>query len=1102
MQSLNGNAKRSLELPDKKQITGKLLKIPKGPWMDELSSKGIHINDFKSTGNDVDILIGADLIPLLVLDESITLKSGLKAVKTIFGWTVMGPIPVQNTVSLSHALTLASEQLDDLQIKSLWDLESLGIRDPTSVKTQAEKDLQAQLHFNDTVLRNEDGRYKISLPWVDGYQDIPNNFGISQKRLANATKRLNKDGMFETYNKIFTSWEEEGIIEAVSLPAEYLSSIKGHFIPHHPVFKPESKTTPVRPVFDASCKIGRFPSLNECLERGPNLIELIPKSMFHFRIGKIGVLSDIRKAFQMIEVQEDDQIYLMFLWWEDHTCTRMKIFKHKRVVFGVKCSPFILGAVLKYHLNNVATEDKEVAMKLLESLYVDNSVTSVNTWAEYEKFKIDSTRILADAKMELRQWEHSTMETPGIGLTEGVGLGVDSNCDVNEFSSVLGMKWNKNRDTLSCVSFSDLPQHLTKRSLLSSINKIFDPLGFLSPAMVYPKVILQSTWDKKFGWDDELPADLKMQFIKWCNELNYLSDIEIPRNMMGKDHREGSCLQLHIFNDACQLAYATSVFLRVETDSQVSVQLVQAKARVAPINNTLTINRLELMGCILGARMGKSIISSFTTQIDCIYWTDSTTALAWILRNDQWGTFVGNRVREIIQLSKAESWRHVPGKANPADLPSRGCSPKDLLKSRWWEGPDWLKLPQDQWPVEKYTTNEEEVNKEKKKTSNVIVTKNSVAIIDEPWYSKGASFLLSLRMLAWIVRFKNNCLAKKRNLSRQSGRLTVSEVNNAEVLMVGLIQQQAFPEKADFIDGLRVSRDNKFNLYHVTTKIMNRQDTGRFKQPFLLPHAHPMVDKIIEEEHKRCGHAGVQFLIAKLRERYWIVKTRKAVKQVIKRCVTCKRFGAPAVSVPIAALPENRVKDAKTFEVSGIDLAGPLHLKDDSKVWVVIFTCAVYRAVHIESVEKMNTEQFILALSRFIHRRGRISIIYADNGTNFVKAARLFGKLDWNKIQAHMNVHRIQWIFNPPASPWWGGFWERLIRILKDYLRRILGQNKLNKVELDTSLTFVESLMNSRPLTYISEDPDDLIPLTPAAFIQDIYLFKTSIKVNLPKLSY
>lgn len=1075
IESLNGDVKRTLELPDKKKLTGDIIKIPKGPWMDELKSKNIEINDYDSSGEDVDILIGADLISFLVLDKSITLKCGLKAVKTIFGWTVMGPIPVQNNFVTSHALSIAADQLDDQRIKGLWDLELIGIRDPATKKSQEEKDLQAHVHFNKTVLRNDDGRYKVTLPWVDGQQSIPNNFEIARKRLINVTKKLKKENMFETYNNIFKQWKEEGIIEKVILQSNDINLIDGHFIPHHAVFKPESKTTPVRPVFDASCKAFRSPSLNECLEKGPNLIELIPKSMFGFRENKIGVISDIRKAFQMIELQEADQNYLMFLWWEDNSCSKLIVFKHKRVVFGIKSSPFILGAVLNYHLNNVPIECMEIAQKLLKSLYVDNSVTSVNSSDEYQVFKREAVRILADAKMDLREWESSLISQN------------ENNGNNNESSSVLGMKWNRIRDTLSCASTPLLPEKLTKRTLLASVNKLFDPLGFLSPAMIFPKLILQATWDRKIDWDEELPDDLKTQFNKWCSQVHCLGNIEIPRCMKGKDHKKDSVMQVHVFNDASRLAYATSVFLRVETSNKVSVQLIQAKARIAPIQS-MTIPRLELMGCVLGARMGKSVTESFSIEVPCYNWTDSTTALAWIQRNDDWGTFVGNRVREIVKLTNTSQWFHVPGIKNPADLPSRGCSPKELSQSRWWEGPEWLKLSQSHWPNEDFTIDENLVQSEKKVLTKSVM-KNKVEILEDPWFAQKSSYLLCLRILAWIQRFKDNCLAQKKNTPRRSGYLTIQEVNNAEILMVGLVQQQVFPPKTNLINGLRVAK-NKDNLYYVITKITHRQDVGRFKNPLLLPNSHPVVQKIIEEEHLRHGHSGVMFIMAKLREKYWIVKTRQTVNQVLKRCKICRRFNAAPATVPMSPLPENRVKDAKTFEVSGIDLAGPLHLKDDSKVWVVIFTCANFRAVHLESVEKIDTEQFILALSRFIYKRGRISVIYTDNGTNFVKTAKLFGQLDWTKIQAKTNTHRIQWIFNPPASPWWGGFWERLVRSLKEYLRKILGQNKLNKVELDTTLSFVESLLNARPLTYISEDPEDLLPLTPAAFIQDIQTSK------------
>lgn len=221
--------------------------------------------------------------------------------------------------------------------------------------------------------------------------------------------------VFAVYDGLFKQWENEGFSEKVTFN-EHLDSLKNyHFIPHHPVYKSNCLTTPVRPVFDASCKMGRHPSWNECLEKAHNLIELIPMSMLRFRVGKYCVLFDIRKAFQMIEVMEQDQNYLLFLWWEDDSCTKLLVFKHKQVVFGLKSSSFILAAAINHLLDNVDKNDKEVAIKLKTSLYVDNSITSVISGEEYHHFKENSTRILAEAKME-----YNSMVTPRIGLLGGV----------------------------------------------------------------------------------------------------------------------------------------------------------------------------------------------------------------------------------------------------------------------------------------------------------------------------------------------------------------------------------------------------------------------------------------------------------------------------------------------------------------------------------------------------------------------------------------------------------------------------------------------------------------------------------------------------------
>lgn len=188
------------------------------------------------------------------------------------------------------------------------------------------------------------------------------------------------------------------------------------------------------------------------------------------------------------------------------------------------------------------------------------------------------------------------------------------------------------------------------------------------------------------------------------------------------------------------------------------------------------------------------------------------------------------------------------------------------------------------------------------------------------------------------------------------------------------------------------------------------------------------------------------------------------------------------------------MRDAAVFEITGIDLAGPLWLKGGQKAWICLFTCAVYRAIHLELVTTLSTEGFLEAFRRFVARRGRPAIIFSDNSTNFAGASNLLGDLNWDEINKHASVRKIDWRFNPPSAAWWGGWRERLIRSIKDILRKTLGRASLNEEEMYTTLCDCESIINSRPITYLSEDPDQLTPFTPAMFMQDVQ------EIGLPDL--
>lgn len=403
--------------------------IPIGPWIRELLKLNVTLTDTYDDPRHIDILIGSNLLGRLISGRVIKLNQSVVCTETTIGWYMNGEVPIMKTQTMA-AKTIAMSTTTK-EITALWELDALGITDSAEKKTQQEQDLKVKEDFQRKLTRESDGRYVAKLPWVSESVSLPSNRAVAAKRLEGATNKLISKKEFENYDGIFRAWEAEGIIEEVQVQNDDTS---GHYLPHRPVFKPESLTTPVRPVFDASCKVGNNPFLNQCLEKGPNMLELILSILLRFRREKVGAIADIRKAFQMIQVDQGDRKFQRFLWWRDVEKKVMKIYQHCRVVFGLNCSPFVLAAVLDAHLKNVPEEERRTSEKLMRSLYVDNSVASFPTINEYHHFKKESTEMLAKAKMDLRQWESNT----------------DAEMD-REVTSVLGYHWEKRNDELFCV---------------------------------------------------------------------------------------------------------------------------------------------------------------------------------------------------------------------------------------------------------------------------------------------------------------------------------------------------------------------------------------------------------------------------------------------------------------------------------------------------------------------------------------------------------------------------------------------------------------------------------------------------------------------------
>ncbi|GIY14937.1 reverse transcriptase [Caerostris darwini] len=344
---------------------------------------------------------------------------------------------------------------------------------------------------------------------------------------------------------------------------------------------------------------------------------------------------------------------------------------------------------------------------------------------------------------------------------------------------------------------------------------------------------------------------------------------------------------------------------------------------------------------------------------------------------ENWGVFVNNRVKEIRSLSKKEYWRHIPGKLNPADIASRGCTLQHLWQYGWWEGPEFLKASPEAWPKSEFSPNEELIAAKMKKK---IIVDLSVKIEKPEWFERFSSFSKIVRVFCWMMRFVNK-LRKKPSYGTKT--LIVEEKAKAEIILWSIEQKKHFYEKENSVHGLQVVRGDD-DVLRVKTRIIERDYDLSFLYPILLPSKHYLTECLIREYHLK--------------------------------------FTAKALTTPPIQLPLVRVRESAIFEITGIDLCGPLLLKPRGKAWIVLFTCAVYRAVHLEPLTSLSTESFMQALRRFIARRGRPSTVYTDNATNFRGTDNALKKIDWQKISEN-ECYPIKWKFNPPTAAWWGGGW-------------------------------------------------------------------------------
>ncbi|XP_052405908.1 uncharacterized protein LOC127951863 [Carassius gibelio] len=1044
------------------------------------------------------ILIGADYPNLLTPVEPVRLgpPGGPVAIRTRLGWTLQGPAHFTQWMSPTQQclLTGVSGQTAELlqDVERLWQMDILPYQS-SRLAMRSKQDREAVELLEAKTQRVQVGnilRYATPLLRRPNVPPLRAPIKAVLPNLRSLERRLGQDPLrAQEHSAAIHKLVEGGAVKEVD-PKETSTTDESWYIPHHVV----SHNGKNRLVFNCSFKFQGI-SLNDTLLPGPTLGPSLLGVLLRFREHAVAVSGDIRAMFHQVRLLPEDRSLLRFIWRDMRRDESPDVYEWQVLPFGTACSPCCATFALQMHARNHPGPGGVVTHSVEHCFYVDNCLQSVPNTDE-AKVLVDSLRsVLSSGGFEIRQWACNKPEVLQHLPTEARSDNMEGWLSKNESGlsePILGLNWQWETDTLGYKSRTLQYTSLTMRNVYKVVARQYDPLGFIAPYTTRAKLIVQSMWDKPRDWDDPLlPADLQRAWMEWESELPLLSSISLPRPYTPTHaQQEITSRQIHVFSDASEKAYGSVSYMRTEdTQGRVYLAFIAARSRVAP-RKQHSVPRLELCGALTAAQLAKTIERELTVKLDqIVLWSDSTTVLTWLRSEScRFKVFVGTRVAEIQELTAGCTWRYVDSARNPADDVTRGKTLAELvMPNRWSQGPSFLLKGPAEWPSSPGEVSGLDTSEYRKPTSCGVVCS-----VDGKETTLGQSFSSWKALVEAVAEEAHGAADLKKPLSAEDYR-------QAELTVFRRSQSACFAEELSRLKaGRLVGRSSRLltlspeldpveGVIRVGGRLRRAELLDpAFKHPIILDPSYWTTKLLIQDYDARLCHPGTERVFAEIRRQFWILRGREAIKRVQYQCQECRRWKSKPSIPKMSDLPVARLRLYKpAFYSTGVDCFGPFQVKlgrRSEKRWGIIYKCLTTRAVHLDLIHGMDADSFLMSLRRFIARRGTPAELYSDQGTNFrggeKELSECFRSMS-SDLRQLLAKQKIDFHFNPPAAPHFGGTWEREIKSVKAALYTVIGVQPISEEVLYTVLLEVEAILNSKPLGYTSSDVVDLDAITP-----------------------